>query len=34
MITKIKIEKNHVIITEDGKDYVCDNDPGITAGEL
>ena len=34
MVTKIKDCDDFVIITEEGKDYVCDNNPGVIAGSL
>lgn len=34
MITKIVEYDDYVVITEDGKDYVCDNNPGVMGGEL
>ena len=34
MVTKIVELDNIVLITEEGKDYVCDNNPGILGGEI
>jgi len=34
MITKIVECDDYVVITEDGKDYVCDNNPGVIGGEI
>ena len=34
MITKIVECDDYVVITEDGKDYVCDNNPGVISGEI
>lgn len=34
MITKIMEFDDYVVIMEDGKDYVCDNNPGVMGGEI
>ena len=34
MITKIKDCGNYVVITEDGKNYICNNNPGVIGGAL
>ena len=33
MVTKIITWKDRVIITEDGRDYLCDNNPGVMGGD-
>ena len=34
MVTDIKVCDDYVVITEEGKDYVCDNNPAVIAGNL
>lgn len=34
MVIKIKTYDDFVIITEEGKDYICDNNPGVIAGDM
>lgn len=34
MVTNIQFQGENVIITEDGTEYICDSNPGITSADM